>query len=102
MITYARDGLIEQVWRKVLGDIVYIPLFPSDPGLGAARRSRSADLHRGGRPRSSATLAIRRRRRPVPASNGEQATGFSGIRKVGFGSGNQARGTATAANWNTT
>jgi peptide/nickel transport system substrate-binding protein len=27
MITYARDALIEQVWRKVLGDIVYIPLF---------------------------------------------------------------------------
>jgi peptide/nickel transport system substrate-binding protein len=27
MVTYARDGLIEQVWRKVLGDIVYVPLF---------------------------------------------------------------------------
>jgi peptide/nickel transport system substrate-binding protein len=27
MITYARDALIEQVWRKVLGDIVYVPLY---------------------------------------------------------------------------
>ena len=27
MVTYVRDGLIEQVWRKVLGDIVYVPLF---------------------------------------------------------------------------
>jgi peptide/nickel transport system substrate-binding protein len=27
MVTYARHGLIEQVWRKVLGDIVYMPLF---------------------------------------------------------------------------
>ena len=27
MITYGRDALIEQVWRKVLGDIVYIPLY---------------------------------------------------------------------------
>ena len=27
MITYARDALIEQVWRKVLGDVVYIPLY---------------------------------------------------------------------------
>jgi hypothetical protein len=26
-VTYARDALIEQVWRKVLGDIVYVPLF---------------------------------------------------------------------------
>ena len=27
MVTYVRDGLIEKVWRKVLGDIVYIPLY---------------------------------------------------------------------------
>jgi peptide/nickel transport system substrate-binding protein len=27
MITYARDGLIERVWRKVLGDVVYVPLY---------------------------------------------------------------------------
>ena len=27
MVTYVRDALIEQVWRKVLGDIVYIPLY---------------------------------------------------------------------------
>ena len=27
MVTYVRDGLIEQVWRKVLGEIVYIPLY---------------------------------------------------------------------------
>ena len=27
MVTYVRDGLIEQVWRKVLGDVVYVPLF---------------------------------------------------------------------------
>jgi peptide/nickel transport system substrate-binding protein len=27
MITYARDGLIEKAWRKVLGDIVYVPLY---------------------------------------------------------------------------
>jgi peptide/nickel transport system substrate-binding protein len=26
-VTYVRDGLIEQVWRKVLGDIVYVPLY---------------------------------------------------------------------------
>jgi hypothetical protein len=32
MVTYVRDGLIEQVWRKVLGDIVYIPLYrPINP-----------------------------------------------------------------------
>jgi peptide/nickel transport system substrate-binding protein len=32
MITYVRDGLIEQVWRKVLGDIVYVPLYrPINP-----------------------------------------------------------------------
>ena len=27
MVTYVRDGLIEQVWREVLGDIVYVPLY---------------------------------------------------------------------------
>jgi peptide/nickel transport system substrate-binding protein len=27
MVTYVRDGLIEQVWRKVLGDLVYVPLY---------------------------------------------------------------------------
>jgi peptide/nickel transport system substrate-binding protein len=27
MVTYVRDGLIEKVWRKVLGDIVYVPLY---------------------------------------------------------------------------
>jgi peptide/nickel transport system substrate-binding protein len=27
MVTYVRDGLIEQVWRKVLGEIVYVPLY---------------------------------------------------------------------------
>jgi peptide/nickel transport system substrate-binding protein len=27
MVTYVRDALIEQVWRKVLGDIVYVPLY---------------------------------------------------------------------------
>ena len=27
MVTYGRDALIEQVWRKVLGDVVYVPLF---------------------------------------------------------------------------
>jgi peptide/nickel transport system substrate-binding protein len=26
MITYARDAMIEEVWKIVLGDIVYIPL----------------------------------------------------------------------------
>jgi peptide/nickel transport system substrate-binding protein len=26
MITYARDAFIEEVWKIVLGDIVYIPL----------------------------------------------------------------------------
>jgi peptide/nickel transport system substrate-binding protein len=32
MITYVRDGLIEKVWRKVLGDIVYVPLYrPINP-----------------------------------------------------------------------
>jgi ABC-type transport system substrate-binding protein len=27
MVTYIRDGLIEQVWCQVLGDIVYVPLY---------------------------------------------------------------------------
>lgn len=27
MVTYVRDGLIEKVWRKVLGDVVYVPLY---------------------------------------------------------------------------
>jgi peptide/nickel transport system substrate-binding protein len=27
VVTYVRDGLIEKVWRKVLGDIVYVPLY---------------------------------------------------------------------------
>jgi peptide/nickel transport system substrate-binding protein len=27
MVTYVRDGLIEQVWRKVLDDVVYVPLY---------------------------------------------------------------------------
>jgi len=27
MVTYVRDALIEQVWRKVLDDIVYVPLY---------------------------------------------------------------------------
>jgi peptide/nickel transport system substrate-binding protein len=27
MVTYVRDHLIEKVWRKVLGDIVYVPLY---------------------------------------------------------------------------
>jgi peptide/nickel transport system substrate-binding protein len=32
MVTYVRDALIEKVWRKVLGDIVYIPLYrPINP-----------------------------------------------------------------------
>jgi peptide/nickel transport system substrate-binding protein len=43
MITYVRDGLIEKVWRKVLGDIVYVPLYRPINPWGAARRSRSAN-----------------------------------------------------------
>lgn len=32
MVTYVRDGLIEKVWRKVLGDVVYVPLYrPINP-----------------------------------------------------------------------
>ena len=27
MVTYVRDSLIEQVWRKVLGEVVYLPLY---------------------------------------------------------------------------
>ena len=27
MVTYVRDALIEKVWRKVLGDVVYVPLY---------------------------------------------------------------------------
>jgi peptide/nickel transport system substrate-binding protein len=27
MVTYVRDTLIEKVWRKVLGDVVYVPLY---------------------------------------------------------------------------
>jgi peptide/nickel transport system substrate-binding protein len=26
MVTYGRDAMIEEVWKTVLGDIVYIPL----------------------------------------------------------------------------
>jgi peptide/nickel transport system substrate-binding protein len=29
MVTYVRDALIEQVWGKVLGDVVYVPLYRS-------------------------------------------------------------------------
>lgn len=32
LVTYGRDGLIEKVWRKVLGDVVYVPLYrPINP-----------------------------------------------------------------------
>jgi hypothetical protein len=32
MVTYVRDALIEQVWRKVLSDVVYLPLYrPINP-----------------------------------------------------------------------
>jgi ABC-type oligopeptide transport system substrate-binding subunit len=27
MVTYVRDALIEKAWRKVLSDIVYVPLY---------------------------------------------------------------------------
>jgi peptide/nickel transport system substrate-binding protein len=27
MVTYVRDALIEKVWHKVLGDVVYVPLY---------------------------------------------------------------------------
>jgi hypothetical protein len=52
MTTYGRDALIEQIWRIVLDDIVYVPLYhvkwawamrgeldlPIDPDLAPAFR----------------------------------------------------------------
>ena len=29
MVTYARDAMIEEVWKIVLDDIVYVPLYQS-------------------------------------------------------------------------
>jgi peptide/nickel transport system substrate-binding protein len=42
IVTYARDALIEQVWRIVLDDIVIYPLASPGNRLGAAREPRSS------------------------------------------------------------
>jgi peptide/nickel transport system substrate-binding protein len=54
MLTYVRDGLIEQVWRKVLGDIVYIPLFrPINAWALRADLDLPISIMAGGRPEFS-------------------------------------------------
>jgi peptide/nickel transport system substrate-binding protein len=51
MVTYVRDALIEQVWRKVLGDIVYVPLFrPINPWALRADLDLPISIMSGGRP----------------------------------------------------
>jgi hypothetical protein len=50
MVTYVRDALIEKVWRKVLRRRRVRPALSSDQCLGAARRSRSANLCHARRP----------------------------------------------------
>jgi peptide/nickel transport system substrate-binding protein len=51
MVTYVRDALIEQVWRKVLGDIVYIPLYrPINPWALRADLNLPISVIFGGRP----------------------------------------------------
>jgi peptide/nickel transport system substrate-binding protein len=51
MVTYARDALIEQVWRKVLGDVVYVPLYrPINAWALRADLDLPISLMYGGRP----------------------------------------------------
>ena len=61
MVTYARDAMIEEVWKIVLDDIVYLPLYQSDGRLADAREPGPA-----GRPAPGTTTSAwrgsRRRR----------------------------------------
>jgi peptide/nickel transport system substrate-binding protein len=51
MVTYVRDALIEKVWRKVLGDIVYVPLYrPINPWALRADLDLPISIMLGGRP----------------------------------------------------
>jgi peptide/nickel transport system substrate-binding protein len=51
MVTYVRDGLIEQVWHKVLGDIVYVPLYrPINAWALRADLELPISVMAGGRP----------------------------------------------------
>jgi hypothetical protein len=51
MVTYGRDAFIEQVWRKVLGDIVYVPLFrPINPWALRTDLDLPISIMSGGRP----------------------------------------------------
>jgi peptide/nickel transport system substrate-binding protein len=51
MVTYVRDGLIEKVWRKVLDDIVYVPLYhPINPWALRADLDLPISIMMGGRP----------------------------------------------------
>jgi peptide/nickel transport system substrate-binding protein len=51
MVTYVRDGLIEQVWRKVLGDVVYVPLYrPINPWALRADLDLPISIMMGGLP----------------------------------------------------
>ena len=51
MVTYVRDGLIEKVWRKVLGDIVYVPLYrPINPWALRADLDLPIGIMGGGHP----------------------------------------------------
>jgi peptide/nickel transport system substrate-binding protein len=51
MVTYVRDALIEKVWRKVLGDIVYVPLYrPINAWAMRADLDLPISIMVGGRP----------------------------------------------------
>ena len=51
MVTYVRDALIEQVWRKVLGDVVYVPLYrPINAWALRADLDLPISIMLGGRP----------------------------------------------------
>ena len=68
MITYGRDALIEQVWRKVLGDIVYVPLYrPINAWALRADLDLPISIMDGGRPefRDARYTTPRRTRRPL-------------------------------------
>ena len=77
-VTYARDALIEQIWRIVLDDIVYVPLYhvkwawamrdeldlPVDPYLAALPLRDMRRLLRA-RPEAGPPLGALTRARPL-------------------------------------
>ena len=77
MVTYVRDGLIEQVWRKVLGDIVYVPLYrPINAWALRADLDVPISIMDGGRPEfrdaryttPAGELGALRNAQPLPAA----------------------------------